>query len=198
MTCSKLTLLASTITLACIISFAVAQDAAPESAGPPDKPSSAEQVLQQMLEKRQDNPELDQAPARGGSPSGAGALPGKVPVADSAIGQVDPRVLGHAPGMATPALIREGQFIVSRRGRLVRGQGPNETLFVFESDARNAPEPPMIMMPCRLLQSMEDHVRERGEVLVFVVTGQVFEYRSANYMLATIMRIDYDQGNLEK
>ena len=70
-------------------------------------------------------------------------------------------------------------------------------VFVFDADSQHAPEPPMILQPCRLLQSMEDIVQQRGDTVVFVLSGQVHVYRGANYLLPTLMRIAIDRGNLE-
>jgi hypothetical protein len=70
-------------------------------------------------------------------------------------------------------------------------------LFVFESDEKDAPEAPMILVPCQWLQSMEDIVRDRGERVVFKVSGQVLAYRGLNYLLPTMFTVDFDRGNLQ-
>lgn len=109
---------------------------------------------------------------------------------------IDPRILGPAPGGNMPKLRREGEFVVSRRGRLVRAQGAAGQLFVFDSDDKTASDPPMFIMPCQLLESMEELTKERGDAVVFVVTGQVYTYRGANYLLPSIMKLAVDKGNL--
>ena len=172
--------------LAGLISLALAQEPADESSSQPAQAPSADDVLEQMLERIEDNPALDDKPVRPQT------------TARPAANRLDPRVLGAAPGMKRPKVIREGQFVINRRGRLVSGQSPNQTLFNFESDARTTTEAPMVLIPCKMLESMEDYVRQRGDHLVFVLTGQVFEYRGTNHLLPTIMRLDYDQGNLQK
>jgi len=111
--------------------------------------------------------------------------------------QVDPNVVGTAPGQPRPELRREGELVVNRRGRLTRSGDGVHSMFVFESDSRDNPEPPMMLMPCQLLQNMEDLVADRGDRIVFIITGQVFTYRGANYMLPTVMKLAIDRGNLE-
>ena len=72
-------------------------------------------------------------------------------------------------------------------------------MFAFDADGDTAAsaEPPMLMMPCKLLQLMEDVVIERGDQVVFVVSGRVHTFRGANYLLPTTMKQKIDYGNLE-
>ena len=109
---------------------------------------------------------------------------------------IDPAVLGVAPGEDPPPLRREGEFIVNRRGRLVRSSEGGHLLFVFESDTQAAPELPMILQACQLLEAMEETVQRRGDMTVFILSGQVHAYRGANYLLPTMMKIAVDKGNL--
>ncbi len=124
------------------------------------------------------------------------AGPGTEVIAPAAGVDIDPAVLGVAPGEDPPPLVREGEFIVNRRGWLIRSAQTGQRLFVFESDARPTPELPMILQPCQLLQTMEDTVDRRGEATVFILSGQVHAYRGANYLLPTMMKIAVDSGNL--
>lgn len=149
------------------------------------KNASGEDVVNDLLKKRRD-PILK--PTR--KPT-AQPVPAEVP-------EIDPRVVGTAPGGERPKLRAEGEFIVSRRGRLLRAKDGVHFLFVFDADSKDAPEAPMIMMPCQLLESMEKLVRERGDSVRFKLTGQVFVYKGANYVLPSIMRIAPDKGNLQK
>ena len=113
------------------------------------------------------------------------------------IDQPDPRIIGIAPGGATPKLRREGEFVLSRRGRLVRAEG-GQLLFAFDADSDKADETPMVLMPCRLLQNMEEMSQEHGERTVFILSGQIFIYRGANHLLPTMMKPSIDRGNLQK
>lgn len=111
---------------------------------------------------------------------------------------VDPAVLGTAPNQVAPTLRREGEFIIDRRGRLMRSPKGNHALFVFDADTKeDGQEPPMILMPCRLLQDMETIVIEQGDSIAFIISGQVHTYRGANYLLPTTMRPAVDRGNLD-
>ncbi len=110
---------------------------------------------------------------------------------------VDPKILGVAPGMPQPKLRREGEFVINRRGRLVRANDGNNMLFIFKSDSQHAPEPPMIIVPCQLLQNMEQMVLNRGDHISFSLTGQILTYHGANYLLPTMMKPAIDMGNLQ-
>lgn len=88
-------------------------------------------------------------------------------------------------GSRKPKLLLEGSWIIGRRGRLIRSDISGEWLFMFESDADERPEPPMVLMPCMALQSMERHAEERGDAAQFIVNGEVFVYHDRNYLLPT-------------
>lgn len=152
---------------------------------------SAEDVMDDLLRRRQPPPatEPQRAPERREVPESVG-----VPAATV---EIDPGVLGIAPGQKAPELRREGEFLVSRRGRLVRSEDGAHVLFVFEADDKDAPERPMIMMPCRMLESMEEIASDRGGSVEFILSGEVFVYRKHNYLLPTMMKIAVDRGNLE-
>jgi len=109
----------------------------------------------------------------------------------------DPRVVGPAPDQPQPKLRREGEFVVSRKGRLVREGAGAVSMFVFDADSADKADPPISLVPCQMLQTMEDVAAERGDDVVFTVSGQVLTYRGANYLLPTMMKAAIDRGNLK-
>jgi hypothetical protein len=157
--------------------------------------ATAEDVIKNLTDKRTDpapiEPTVKPAP---GSSSGSG--PGGNNEAPSITNPA-----GTAPDLKPGQLRREGEFLVNRRGRVVRGasggSGGN-VLFVFEGDGEKSPEAPMVLLPCQKTQGLEDIVRDRGDRAVFIVTGQVFTYHGANYFLPTITKEDFDHGNLKR
>lgn len=112
--------------------------------------------------------------------------------------EIDPAVLGVAPDQTPPKLRREGEFIINRRGRLIRSPRSNRPLFVFEADtSKEGQELPMVLLPCRLLQDMEQTVMQNGDQVLFIISGQVHNYRGANYLMPTTMRLAVDRGNTD-
>lgn len=109
---------------------------------------------------------------------------------------IDPAVLGIAPGDDPPPLRREGEFIINRRGRLIRATESGHRLFVLEADANQSPELPLVMQACQILETMEDTIDRRDDTTVFTISGQVHTYRGANYLLPTMMKIAGSTGNL--
>lgn len=111
----------------------------------------------------------------------------------------DRRVLGTAPDTrnSLPGLRREGDFMLSRRGRVVVNEQGDASLFVFAADGVNAAEAPMKLAPSQLTEQVERIVKERSDRVVFVITGQVLTYRGANHLLPTQIMEDFDQGNLK-
>ncbi len=167
---------------------------------------SADDVMRQLLLDRREP--LLVRPAASGPDSGSNSIPSaaetpvkrppayEIPELPVIGVTIDPAVLGPAPGAQQPPLRREGEFIFSRHGRIVYTD-TGQQIFVFEADSQEVPEPPMILQPCRLLQSMEDIIQRRGDTVVFVLSGQVHVYRGANYLLPTMMRITLNRSNLE-
>ncbi|MBX3407473.1 MAG: hypothetical protein KF869_12000 [Phycisphaeraceae bacterium] len=89
-----------------------------------------------------------------------------------------------------PSLVREGAFVSSARGALVKGKS-GRWFFVFDRDRRGRQMPPMVVLPSEHLAAMErlaarmdeEDVRQTGARMV--VTGQVMAYAGHNYLLPT-------------
>jgi hypothetical protein len=171
-------------------------DAASNGQEADDAEQSSEEVMQQLLEQREDR----QVRPTDDAGDGAGRDTEKESVDMPAAGvEADTSVLGIAPGSgeASPTLHREGEVIVNRRGRLARAKDSNRLMFVFDSDKKASPEAPMILQACRTLETMEKIVRKRGESVPFIISGQVHTYRNQNYLMPTMMKIAEDRGNLK-
>lgn len=153
------------------------------AASPADGAAEAEAVMQRLLRQRQEMPIIE--------PGVAG--PGMVPDAGGRL--PDPAVIGVAPDQPAPPLRREGEFIVSRRGRVFM-LSDGRTQFRFEADSERSPEAPVFLLPCQMLEHIEQLVRQRGDELVFVLSGQVFTYHGGNWLLPTMMKIEINRTNL--
>ncbi|MFN3165980.1 MAG: hypothetical protein ACE37H_02835 [Phycisphaeraceae bacterium] len=162
----------------------------PDAAGDePGATPSAEQVLEELLKQRRDAPTP-------GAAGGTDDAPRLDPVATPRL-LADPLLESLDPNQPQAELKKEGAFLIARTGRLIRTSDGAHALFVLDADDPTAPEPPMIMQACKLLETMEQTVREQGDDVPFVVTGQVFVYRGANYLLPTIVKRAFENGNLE-
>jgi len=178
------------LTAAFAAAFTLAQDppaepAPAEKAGDEAEPSrqSAEDVLNELLQRRNENPLIEPARPVDPTPPEPDAEPG--------------RKIGVAPGAKNTRLMREGQFVLTRRARMVRAAGgATPWVLSFEADTDGMADPPMFVMPCRMLEDMEKIVGERGDSVTFIVSGQAFVYRGANYLLPTLMKLAPDRGNL--
>ncbi|MEM9420266.1 MAG: hypothetical protein AAGA25_14600 [Planctomycetota bacterium] len=135
----------------------------------------------------------------------APARPDTSPIASPVDIELDEALQGIKPKTkAEERLLREGVYLVNRAGRLTRGLGgtvggeASNIMFAFEADGDDpeAAEAPMLVMPCKLLELMEDQVVEFGDEIVFVISGRVYTYRGANYLMPSTMRLEYDTGNL--
>lgn len=168
----------------------------PDETGEEGATPSADDVLNQLLEQKRDSPTPDATESTDAGEGDAGTdntAPG-TPAANLAS---DPLLLGLDTDQPLAELKDEGQFIIARTGRMIRSADGSHALFVLEADKPGAPEPPMILQACKLLETMEKTVQQLGEDVPFVITGQVFTYRGANYLLPTIVKREFDRGNLE-
>lgn len=167
-------------------------DGAAEDAATP----SADDVLNQLLQQKRDSPTADGTESTDAG-DGESATDNTTPGAPASRLASDPLLLGLDTDQPLAELKEEGQFIIARTGRLIRSADGSHALFVLDSDGPGAPEPPMILQACKLLETMEKTVQQLGEDVPFVITGQVFTYRGANYLLPTIVKREFDRGNLE-
>lgn len=172
------------------------EDGSPSSGQTPEEDAtpSADDVLNQLLEQKRGAPTPNPAESTG-SESNEGEAP--TPVAPQPRLASDPLLLGLDTDQPLAELKDEGQFIIARTGRLIRSADGSHALFVLDADGPGAPEAPMILQPCKLLETMEKTVKQQGENVPFVITGQVFMYRGANYLLPTIVIREFERGNLE-
>lgn len=164
-------------------------------------PSDAEPMTTPIPPTRLDLPPATQ-PIEPRQPEGS--IPSRVNMPAPSV-DLDPAILGVAPDAERPKLRREGDLVVQRRGRLLRSSDGEHVMLVFdvgggggEGGGAEADEPPMILMPSRLLEQMEDLVQRRGDETVFVVSGQVHAYRGANYLLPTTMEVARGGDNLKR
>jgi hypothetical protein len=95
----------------------------------------------------------------------------------------------------TDSVMRENTAIVERRGKLKRDTGGG-WLFVFDADASGLADPPMKLLPCLLLERIEDYGRKQGNNSPAQLSGQVYLYDGRNYLLPTVFRIPRDRRNL--
>lgn len=99
-----------------------------------------------------------------------------------------PAVAAVAPNPTATTRLREGQFIWSRVGRLVKVEKTGEWVFAFESDGKEMKDPPMGLLPCKMLEAMQNSSDDGKKSVRFRVSGQVTEYQGKNYLMVTYMQ----------
>jgi hypothetical protein len=90
----------------------------------------------------------------------------------------------------------DGYLLVDRAGRMVH-DGEWWT-FVFESDSPVYQEPPMKLLPNRMLERMIYETQGASGNIVFVVSGEVTDFHNENYLLLRKLLRQRDLGNLRK
>lgn len=54
----------------------------------------------------------------------------------------------------------------------------------------------MGVVPCRLLERLENQARQRGDAMRLIISGQIISADSSPSILITSFRIPYDRDNL--
>jgi len=116
---------------------------------------------------------------------------------ERSVGAVPRRVPGADPGDVDEVgrVMPEGARIVLRRGQLRRTPG-GAFLFVFDADASGLADPPIILIPCMLLEAMERLAMERDDRASMLLTGTAFVFEGRNYLLPTVFRLPSDNSQL--
>ena len=129
---------------------------------------SAEETLRQMLQ-----------------PQGASARPLRPAAAAEAPPAVDETsgAGAVAPGGTPQRVAREGTLLLDRVGRITRREDGRTFEFTIDADGRGMTDAPMILVPNRRLQQLEDRVQGSYRDLKIRVSGEVMEYRGRNYLL---------------
>jgi hypothetical protein len=93
------------------------------------------------------------------------------------------------------ATMQENTAVVNRRGKITRDRSGG-WLMVFDADASGLADPPLKLMPCTLLENIEDYARRVGNNSPIIVTGQVYLYNGQNHLLPTVYRIPRETSRL--
>ena len=126
---------------------------------PADK--SQEQVLQELLKDPTPQP-ITQADQ------------GSDEVTIPSVQPVDPKA-------KVPLIIREGDWVINRLGRF-HADPKGSPLFVYEADGTALTEPPLVLLPSRKLELMEQLAKQRPDAK-FLVTGEITAYHGRGYLL---------------
>jgi len=90
----------------------------------------------------------------------------------------------------------DGHYLVERTGWLDR-EGPWYT-FVFESEAKEDPQPPMKLLPNRMLEWMVREAEGSSEQVAFRVSGEVTDCFGENFLLLRKSLRKRSMGNLTR
>lgn len=160
--------------------------AAPATSEPPRSKGGAQRaadIMRDLERSAGPMPRPSTSPAPSGGESGAG-----------------PRVRPSSPSSADEResnrkLLPEETQIVNRRGKITRDSGGG-WMFVFDADASGLADPPMRLLPCLLLERIEDYARRTGNNSPALLSGPVYLYEGQNYLLPTVFRIPAERRNI--
>ena len=99
-------------------------------------------------------------------------------------------------GRKSRPLLPDGCMIFDRAGRIA--QEGDDWLFIFESDNESYAEPPMQLLPNQTLERMVRESQGGLASVVFIVSGEITEFRGENYLLPRKVLRRRELGNLKK
>lgn len=110
------------------------------------------------------------------------------PIARSSADEPDAGRIARDSAAVNGRALREGTTLVDRRGHLTRGEH-GSWVFVFDADAEGLGDPPVIVLPCLMLERMQRYARQHSNVAPMQLSGRVFEYQGRRYVLPTLYRV---------
>jgi hypothetical protein len=170
---------------------ASAPEAQPAPAAPPASPDAlpgddVASIIRDLETKRLMPRGLDRPAPEAAAPASADGTSGE------AGGAASPQ---SAPASeAAGATGDEGLLVAARRGRLVR-LNTGELTVTFDNGTGSAGRmPPLVVLPCRLLESMEDLVARRGDELAVTVSGRVVSSRGRAFLMPSAVTVRPELG----
>ena len=96
---------------------------------------------------------------------------------------------GNEPAVVRRKIVSEGTKVVRRRGQ-VRRTVQGGYIFTFDADATGLADPPMTLLPCRLLERIDRHLRRQPQQQsAILITGHVYAYDGQNFLLPTVFQV---------
>lgn len=81
-----------------------------------------------------------------------------------------------------------GTMLLWRRGWMVH-EPQGAWTFVFEADATGRSDPPVVLMPCLLLEAMEKHAGAGGPQRPLLLCGLIHRYHGRTYLMPTMFQV---------
>ncbi|MGC8624745.1 MAG: hypothetical protein ACP5VQ_05715 [Phycisphaerae bacterium] len=102
--------------------------------------------------------------------------------------------LPQPAGNGLAAALPEGSYIWNRSGRLLFNRPLHEWIFVFQTDSPRLTAPPLILLPCHLLERMENRSAHDGTEIKFRISGRITQFKGRNYLLITYFEVVHNLG----
>jgi hypothetical protein len=116
---------------------------------------------------------------------------------ESAVGTLRRGVRSAQTTSSDAALVADDLVIVSRRGRISRH--PSGTwVLLLDADSSHHADPPLVLLPSRVLAEIVRHVRRNGPGESLLVSGTVQHYRNRRYLLPSGWRVPHERQNLKR
>ena len=68
--------------------------------------------------------------------------------------------------------------------------------FTFDADSSGLSDPPMVILPCLLLERMERYAARTGARTAMLLSGRVYVYEDRNYILPTMFQIPRERTTI--
>jgi len=95
---------------------------------------------------------------------------------------------GRQQVTTSSAGLKEGELIMRRPARMIRNSSGAWTIVFDNDDPEHTDSIELIVEPCQMLMRMESIVMQSGDAGRLLVSGRVYVYKGANYILPTLIQ----------
>mgnify|MGYP003125151162 CR=1 FL=1 len=95
---------------------------------------------------------------------------------------------GRQQVTTSSAGLKEGTLIMRRPARMIRNSSGAWTIVFDNDDPEHTDSIELIVEPCRMLMRMESIAMQSGDAGRLLVSGRVYAYKGANYILPTLIQ----------
>jgi len=106
-----------------------------------------------------------------------------------------PAIEAVAPNEPKAVRLHDGD-VLQGTGRLIKDEKNNSYIFAFDSDGKQMYDPPVALLPCHRLETMEEAASKGARTIKFKISGEITEYQGKNYLHLRDWRVirDLNEG----
>lgn len=98
------------------------------------------------------------------------------------------------PGPHLATAIPEGTYLWNRMGRIIFSPTRKQWIFIFDTDGRGAPDPPIVVLPSPILSQMQSLGAGQRTQPVLRISGVITQFDGQNFLVPTYVQLYHNLG----